>query len=79
MYTRAYAQQTRLTQSLPDVHKPEVQNARAIVVLKRVKDKLTGHDFRPTEELTVPDQVEKLIQQATSLEVCYSFQNAAKI
>ena len=55
--------------------KPEVQNARALVVLRRVKDKLTGHDFKPNEELTIPDQVDKLIQQATSLEVisdtCY--------
>lgn len=49
--------------------KPEVQNARALVVLRRVKDKLTGHDFKPNEELTIPDQVDKLIQQATSLEV----------
>ena len=52
-------------------HKPEVQNARALVVLRRVKDKLTGHDFKPNEELTIPDQVDKLIQQATSLEVCF--------
>ncbi|KAF8421355.1 armadillo-type protein [Terfezia claveryi] len=48
--------------------KPEVQNARALVVLRRVKDKLTGYDFKANEELTIPDQVDKLIQQATSLE-----------
>lgn len=53
------------------IHKPEVQNARALVVLRRVKDKLTGHDFKPNEELTIPDQVDKLIQQATSLEVMF--------
>ncbi|KAH0559920.1 hypothetical protein GP486_003558 [Trichoglossum hirsutum] len=46
----------------------EVQNARALQVLERVKAKLTGHDFRPNEELAVPDQVDKLLQQATSLE-----------
>ena len=55
------------------IHKPEVQNARALVVLRRVKDKLTGHDFKPNEELTIPDQVDKLIQQATSLEVTFLF------
>ncbi|KAK6543250.1 phosphatidylinositol kinase- protein kinase tor1, variant 2 [Orbilia ellipsospora] len=46
----------------------QTQNARALAVLSRVKDKLTGHDFRPTEELAVADQVDKLLQQATSLE-----------
>lgn len=46
----------------------QTQNARALAVLNRVKDKLTGHDFRPNDELAVPDQVDKLLQQATSLE-----------
>ncbi|KAI5794446.1 armadillo-type protein [Peziza echinospora] len=64
----------RPTRQYPDeidnnhTHKPETQNARALVVLKRVRSKLTGHDFKPTEELTISDQVDKLIQQATSLE-----------
>jgi len=46
----------------------EVQNARALQVLSRVKEKLTGCDFKPREELNVPDQVNKLIEQATNLE-----------
>ena len=46
-----------------------MQNARALEVLLRVKDKLTGHDFKPNEELIIGDQVDKLIKQATSLEV----------
>ncbi|KAI9757288.1 MAG: hypothetical protein M4579_003499 [Chaenotheca gracillima] len=46
----------------------EVQNARALQVLSRVKEKLTGHDFKPEEELSVPDQVDKLLAQATNLE-----------
>ncbi|KAI9833190.1 MAG: hypothetical protein M1819_003813 [Sarea resinae] len=46
----------------------EVQNARALQVLSRVKEKLTGTDFKKTEELNVPDQVEKLLLQATDLE-----------
>lgn len=46
----------------------EVQNARAIQVLARVKEKLTGRDFKKDEELNVEDQVQKLIRQATSVE-----------
>ncbi|KAI9827848.1 MAG: phosphatidylinositol kinase- protein kinase tor1 [Thelocarpon impressellum] len=46
----------------------EVQNARAVQVLGRVKEKLTGTDFKREEELNVPDQVDKLLVQATSLE-----------
>ncbi|KAI9850778.1 MAG: phosphatidylinositol kinase- protein kinase tor1 [Thelocarpon superellum] len=46
----------------------EVQNARALQVLGRVKEKLTGMDFKNEEELTVQEQVEKLLVQATSLE-----------
>lgn len=46
----------------------EVQNARALQVLARVKDKLVGRDFKPNEELSVSDQVDKLLAQATSVE-----------
>ncbi|OJD16085.1 hypothetical protein AJ78_03718 [Emergomyces pasteurianus Ep9510] len=46
----------------------EVQNARALQVLSRVKEKLTGRDFKSTEELNVSDQVDKLLVQATSVE-----------
>ncbi|KAL8819240.1 MAG: hypothetical protein Q9223_002295 [Gallowayella weberi] len=46
----------------------EVQNARAVQVLARVKEKLTGRDFKKDEELNVEDQVQKLIRQATSVE-----------
>ncbi|KAK9241824.1 armadillo-type protein [Lipomyces tetrasporus] len=44
------------------------RNARATVVLKRISDKLTGNDFKQPKELDVPHQVDKLIQQATSVE-----------
>lgn len=54
------------------VMKPETQNARALAVLRRVQDKLTGHDFKPNEELAIPEQVDKLISQATDLEVITS-------
>ena len=46
----------------------EVQNARAIQVLARVKEKLTGRDFKKEEELRVEMQVDKLIREATNLE-----------
>ena len=46
----------------------EIQNARALQVLARVKEKLTGRDFRPDRELDVEEQVAKLIGQATSVE-----------
>lgn len=46
----------------------EVQNARAVEVLNRVAQKLTGRDFKPHEELTVNEQVNKLIIEATKLE-----------
>ncbi|GAB1316207.1 phosphatidylinositol kinase-related protein kinase tor1 [Madurella fahalii] len=46
----------------------EVQNARAVEVLDRVAQKLTGRDFKPEEELVVTDQVNKLIIEATKLE-----------
>ncbi len=48
--------------------KIEIRNARASLVLKRITDKLTGNDFRRFNELNVSSQVDKLIQQATSVE-----------
>ena len=48
--------------------KIEIRNARATLVLKRITDKLTGNDFRRFHELDVQEQVDKLIQQATSVE-----------
>jgi FKBP12-rapamycin complex-associated protein len=46
----------------------EVQNARALQVLARVKEKLTGRDFKKENELNVTDQVERLLSEATNLE-----------
>lgn len=52
----------------------EVRNERAIAVVNRVKQKLTGRDFKPEEELKVNQQVEKLILAATSVEnICQHF------
>lgn len=46
----------------------EIKNARALLVLRRITDKLTGNDFKRFTDLDVNDQVDKLIQQATSVE-----------
>ncbi|KAF9971895.1 phosphatidylinositol kinase- protein kinase tor1, partial [Actinomortierella ambigua] len=43
-------------------------NQRAVSIINRVTNKLTGRDFKPDRPLDVPSQVEKLIQQATSFE-----------
>ncbi|KAI5965219.1 TOR1 [Candida pseudojiufengensis] len=46
----------------------EIRNARAGLVLRRITDKLTGNDIKRLKALDVPTQVDKLIQQATSVE-----------
>ena len=52
----------------------EVLNEKAIAVIRRVQDKLTGLDFDNDVALDVPEQVERLIQQATSNEnLCQCF------
>lgn len=49
-------------------HQAEIRTARAQLVLKRITDKLTGNDFKRHKNLNVPNQVDKLIQQATNIE-----------
>ena len=53
-----------------DVEAPkEALNEKAIKVINRIKDKLTGRDFPPENHvLSVPAQVQRLIEQATSHE-----------
>ena len=55
-------------QRVENEHKNAIRNARAMLVLKRITDKLTGNDIRRFNDLDVPEQVDKLIQQATSVE-----------
>jgi len=45
-------------------YEPEALNERAVRVIHRVHNKLTGREFG--EELTVSQQVQCLIEQATS-------------
>lgn len=52
----------------------EIRNARAALVLKRITDKLTGNDIKRLRDLDISTQVDKLIQQATSVEnLCQHF------
>jgi FKBP12-rapamycin complex-associated protein len=55
----------------------EVLNEKALKVVRRVQDKLTGTDFPDREDLEpldVSDQVQRLIVQATSVEnLCQLF------
>ena len=52
----------------------EVLNQRALAVIDRVSDKLTGRDFGGNDSLSVPVQVQKLIIQATSYEnLCVAY------
>lgn len=68
--SRPRARTNSTTQAIggPDVEGHETQNERAMQVLNRVKEKLTGHDFKPDEELTYILQVDKLLTEATKLE-----------
>ncbi|KAL1494336.1 hypothetical protein ABEB36_009951 [Hypothenemus hampei] len=46
----------------------ETVSKKAVTIINRVKDKLTGKDFHNEERLTIQKQVDLLIQQATSNE-----------
>jgi len=54
--------------------KQEVRNKHALSVYKRVQSKLYGQDFKPDVVLPITTQVDKLIQQARSIEnLCQHF------
>lgn len=65
---RARTNSTVASTAMRDPEAAETQNQRAVEVLNRVKEKLTGHDFRTDEELNVLVQVDKLLSEATKLE-----------
>ena len=54
--------------SMSDDGEPEALNTKALAIVNRVRDKLTGRDFATDKPIDVPKQVELLIQQATSHE-----------
>ncbi|GFS18339.1 serine/threonine-protein kinase mTOR [Elysia marginata] len=47
---------------------PEVTSKKAIAIVNRVRDKLTGRDFNADKQMSVNEQVLLLVQQATSHE-----------
>ena len=47
---------------------PEELNQRALAVIRRIKDKLSGNDFPHHRALTVEAQVELLIQESSAVE-----------
>ncbi|KAL5013659.1 hypothetical protein ScPMuIL_007929 [Solemya velum] len=51
-----------------DNSQAEVLNKKAISIVHRVRDKLTGRDFSSDDSIDAPKQVELLINQATSHE-----------
>ncbi len=55
-------------------HQPELMNTKALDIIQRVRDKLTGKDFGNAEPLDVPEQVDRLIEQATNNQnLCQSY------
>nr|KAJ3418347.1 phosphatidylinositol kinase- protein kinase tor1 [Polyrhizophydium stewartii] len=53
---------------------PEELNQRALEVVNRISSKLAGRDFEPAVALSVPRQVQRLIEEAKSLEnLCQAF------
>jgi FKBP12-rapamycin complex-associated protein len=60
--------------SIENTRTPEILNTRAVSVIERVSNKLTGRDFDPNEVLDTSTQVNNLIEQAVSLEnLCQCF------
>lgn len=51
-----------------DSEPTEALNKKALAIVTRVREKLTGRDFTHEQELTIPTQVKLLIQQATANE-----------
>eukprot|EP00092_Neocalanus_flemingeri_P019853 GFUD01021504.1.p1 GENE.GFUD01021504.1~~GFUD01021504.1.p1 ORF type:complete len:2235 (+),score=707.01 GFUD01021504.1:192-6707(+) len=54
--------------SMGESVEPEALNKKALDIVQRVRDKLTGRDFNKEESLEVAEQVDLLIVQATSHE-----------
>lgn len=53
---------------LGDSNQPEALNKKALAIVTRVRDKLTGRDFSHEETLSIQRQVDLLIHQATNNE-----------
>jgi FKBP12-rapamycin complex-associated protein len=52
----------------------DLTNFRALEVMERISNKLNGRDFDYNEKLNTPDQVNKLIEEATlNINLCQCF------
>ena len=57
-----------------EADRPEVKNDRALAVIDRVRKKLTGRDYKTANALSVKDQVERLVDDATKTEnLCVAY------
>jgi len=57
-----------------DMEDPGLLNKKALDIIQRVRDKLTGRDFSHDERLDIQEQVDRLILQATDNEnLCLSY------
>eukprot|EP00835_Amoeboradix_gromovi_P000423 NODE_15_length_42055_cov_0.634117.p1 type:complete len:2332 gc:universal NODE_15_length_42055_cov_0.634117:8372-15367(+) len=65
-YSKSIARSNRIY--MKDDHNTEFINDRAVAVINRVQNKLSGRDFKHDKVLDAANQVDKLIQQATSIE-----------
>ncbi|KXS11006.1 FAT-domain-containing protein [Gonapodya prolifera JEL478] len=66
--------ESELIAATEDTARPEGLNARALSVINRVQNKLTGRDFKPNQVLDVPAQVQKLILSACDIaNLCQSY------
>lgn len=54
--------------SLTEFKSNKSLNRKAVEIVNRILDKLTGRDFNPNERLTIEKQVDLLCKQATSTE-----------
>jgi FKBP12-rapamycin complex-associated protein len=66
--TSASVSGTTAANPINTTNEGEVKNKKAVAVVNRVRDKLTGRDFDPNVTLDVNPQVDLLIKQATSHE-----------
>jgi Phosphatidylinositol kinase and protein kinases of the PI-3 kinase family len=66
--TASSFQSKKSGKELPGDNQPEALNKKALTIITRVRDKLTGRDFSHEEMLVVQKQVDLLIHQATANE-----------
>lgn len=60
--------QANAADSQTEFKSSKLLNRRAVEIVNRIHDKLTGRDFNPKELLTIDEQVDLLIKEATSNE-----------